>query len=1677
MKRLMAVGLATLAAWSVGAATRTDDGRGLVDALAGSSLTEARAALVAPFRYLASAVTGGQSATDGGTIDLTGENAWAAQELYQLERYGKTMTVTFSHLVPGASYLVELHSAENYFGSGGRGGNDAGANTRVAKVAVNDGVVEERLDLWAAAGNKSRKAVCRQYAATATAAGTIVVTMTTVADNAQFGGMAVFGSAAPSTPALATSRASDSSDLVFSWGACTDTLRFHLQKATSAEGPWTTVGVYVPGTTGATLAGAYSPTETVHYRVVASNGVGVATSAVVTYASALTDGTAIKTRGETLANGAATTYRMTEAGAAADPVNALAADAVTVNGLYLDAGVDSELAVGEGQTFAASLLGVGDAGGTFALTGAGALAFTSGHLLTLDVRAGALNVATSAADAEGKGALLKNGAGRAAFTGGLTGVKTATVNAGTLAVATAQEDETFATVLVGAGTFEKTGAGRMTLVSTNTAFTGDVRVSEGTLRLGMMPTPLPAMGTMTIASGAALDVGVPAATNQGVKLGARKVVVSGSGPDGKGAIVNATENSQFNALQSAELAGDVTFGGGIEGTTSGSKGRWDLRTGEDATKATFTMNGHNVEKVGGNMVCLTSVNVTEGGPVRIDVKEGYWSSEASTTYAGGSENLFDVYEGAVLDFYKMTQPITWAINLREGATLRFRSGSSSQNRITGPVTLAGGTVDVKAEVDDWSQTYGTLAGKVTGAGRLRSVCGSGCRVSLLNDANDYTGGTWVQGGDLYAASKGALPGYDDAARLVVTNGTLILPYGTGAWAESDVAALMGVGALRVRGSYLGLEVPDTVEAAFTEAHALPRGGFSKYGKGRLTVTQPLTLADGQLSVYNGELRVDGTTVTEVQNNVHVRGTSALVLTNNAALYVQMTNNGYNVSVGASQSRGELAELKVCAGATLAVDQDCTINKSTSALRVGCSDGGKALLTIEPGATVRHRILVSSGSWTQQSEVQGAVIQNGGHVENQGGAANDIRIGDYGYGYYELNGGDLEWWGYGTLGGDASSKARGVMAQHGGTFRYVGKASSGRFGFSRGGSGSYYNDGGTFEILGSGGFLAMGETDNTNSLPTESSFTLDGANAKAFLSPNQTHWFCNRPYHTATINVNDGALLSSGPLSSRGSYDSASTWHLLPAMKAYLNFDGGVFQAPKSMTLFSGSTNKMPTAVTVYAGGVTFDVTNADHVLTVNQPLRAPTGKGIGAIAAPKALLDKAGYIGAPYVTISGGDGFGASAVALYDSKTRRVTGIKVTSPGSGYTAAPKVTVSGGGYTNVYACTVTLAENAKTGGLTKTGPGRVNLTAANTFGGTVTVEEGTLAFMAEGSCPTGAAVVVKGGTLLAATPLPCRSFTGTGAATLVGNKPGLWFGMLSGNANWTGENPMTATVLDFAKVNSQAGWSSDVTAVYTGYVWNNTGADAKWTFIEHFDDRVRLWIDGTLVLSDDGWSTPSKATVTVAPGAHRIEARFGQGTGGAGPSTSDGTTGSLTVKANTLGFYVDWQGRNSDNVSDYEAPVDPGDGSRFTQLANASNAGLLASDTALTVAAGSSLAMGAAVQTVADLAGVGAVTCGALKPTGTWTVDLAAALAGSHLTVTGAIDLSAVTEIACVNAESLPSGGRIYVIAEATSGFTGDLAALLTRLTGLPQGNWKLDFGRDGTQLRLYRPNATTIILR
>ncbi len=282
----------------------------------------------------------------------------------------------------------------------------------------------------------------------------------------------------------------------------------------------------------------------------------------------------------------------------------------------------------------------------------------------------------------------------------------------------------------------KEGAGTLTLGSANT-YVGTTTVNGGTLKLGVSATTTTAgplghsSGSTTIQGGGTLDF-------NGYKVHAERLVISGDGVGGQGALVNSG-GDQINAVQDLVLGGDATLGG---------SGRWDLR--QNTVAPTLDMAGHTLTKTGANYIGLIGATISNPGDVIVN--GGELNLTFGSTFGGaGAVNSVTVNSGGTLGLYQTGTDHGSTLNLNDGSTLRGQSsGASTQNTWAGPVNVAG-AVTVKADA------VLTISGDIGGTG---SIDKTGASTLTLSGANSYGGGTTVRAGTL-ALSGGGTVGSGD----------------------------------------------------------------------------------------------------------------------------------------------------------------------------------------------------------------------------------------------------------------------------------------------------------------------------------------------------------------------------------------------------------------------------------------------------------------------------------------------------------------------------------------------------------------------------------------------------------------------------------------------------------------------------------------------------------------------------------------------------------------------------------------------------------------------------------------------------------------------------------------------------------------------------------------------------
>jgi autotransporter-associated beta strand protein len=1146
----------------------------------------------------------------------------------------------------------------------------------------------------------------------------------------------------------------------------------------------------------------------------------------------------------------------------------------------------------------------------------------SGRAALTFVTAGTAPITVSAAvvDNGRTTAFVKEGNGTLTLAGPVLLTDTATLNGGVLDLApTSGVMQTFGSFVAGNSAIIKRGGGNTLFFGANANYTGSIVVSNGILAVadssalgnttaGTVVTPGGAL-----ALGSALVLGNTAAKD--ILVISEPITIAGSGPDGLGALRNDSLTSQINAFKNLTLSGPATIGGiaplkafplPLTSASSGS-GRFDVRSG------TFNFGGNTLTKAGPSAFVVSSTTITgTTSTAAIDITGGVFGLDYSDL-RGSEANTLTVRSGTSFDISQLPNPLSWSLVFENQAHLTARyNGTTNQNLLTGPVSLTGNTI-----LD--GSYHDTFSGVLSGSGGLVKSVGL---THLTGTNNVYAGNTSVTNGVLLTLTPSSLPAADFARVSVSANGTLAVRNvgsagGQPGWSDAEIGSLVSSGAFTARSTSLGFE---TVYEDKTFSGSLPLAGVAKFGSRKLTIDSS-TYDLGPVTVYDGELNLPAS-----------HGLST-----------------YSITVGNDPILSSLAVLPLDGTSLLTTDPG--YNRTGPAVSVGAVSASRGILSLSGNAAVSGRLTLGSGGGNSE----GAVYQTGGTFMNNGGSGNDGRIGNNGHGYYEISGGSLTNKGYTQIGYNAN--CAGILRQSGGSvvFNSGSVPASGVIGDYYGGSlavraglGLLHLSGGTFTTGTSK--LSLGEYDGVNNYNDGTGIlTLEGdANASA-----DTLELANRNnVVTSIMNLNGGSF-AARYLIKGGNNNSANS-------RAYLNFNGGNLRITESGAAIRTAANNSATVLTVGNGGASIEV-GTSVIASLDLPLAPPAGQGLAGIGITSR---GAGYIAPPFVNITGGGGYGATAIATIDRATGLLADIRIISSGTGYTSAPSVSLVGGGYTSIASASGNIGVNASTGGLTKRGSGTLILTTNNTFRGAVTVSGGTLAARAPAAVPQGANLVLNGGLLdLGGYSLTNASVTlssggglvngavltyvlrkeGTGAADLtagitIASLPatnvtaGLYEGRLTNRFNRAEANPRTSVQLTTRAVNGAnvasggtingCQWPDQTCYVYTGYLWNRTGTNVVWTFGENFDDNVYLLIDGKAILDNDAATTPTYRNVLLLPGPHSFEVRCGQGTA---------TVGANWVRTDTtrIGFGVDYLGRAQNVADNYQPLTDPGDGSLFT----------------------------------------------------------------------------------------------------------------------------------------------------
>ncbi len=180
----------------------------------------------------------------------------------------------------------------------------------------------------------------------------------------------------------------------------------------------------------------------------------------------------------------------------------------------------------------------------------------------------------------------------------------------------------------------------------------------------------------------------------------------------------------------------------------------------------------------------------------------------------------------------------------------------------------------------------------------------------------------------------------------------------------------------------------------------------------------------------------------------------------------------------------------------------------------------------------------------------------------------------------------------------------------------------------------------------------------------------------------------------------------------------------------VNADGGILVPTYAGDVTKAVSGTNPDHFVVWKGGFVVDTEqNSTHsgegTTTLPFDFSAPSGKGVEGIALPSSVPGT--YIGVGQVVIEDASGWGASAYAEFDFKTKKLTGIVVTSRGCDYSENAKAYLVSPDGKSRTECVLTLSSNdGLCGTLVKRGGPQLILSGkAGSFDGGYEVEEGSM----------------------------------------------------------------------------------------------------------------------------------------------------------------------------------------------------------------------------------------------------------------------------------------------------------------------------------------------------------------
>ena len=591
-----------------------------------------------------------------------------------------------------------------------------------------------------------------------------------------------------------------------------------------------------------------------------------------------------------------------------------------------------------------------------------------------------------------------------------------------------------------------------------------------------------------------------------------------------------------------------------------------------------------------------------------------------------------------------------------GGNLKIQSGAGTLtlNILTSGNIDNAGILNISAPVSIAALTTTTFTG--TGATTISGSIGALLGSVAINDAG---GSVTLSGNNAYIGNT------------TITSGTLV---------ASNIVVSGGV-------SNLGNAVTNVILGGATTAGVLSytgntatytRGFTANAGGGEVDVTtagQTLTIGSGAVTTSgSGVFTIGGAGNTSI-TSVIGGGSGGLTKTGTGTLNLS-ASNGYAGTTNVN-------------GGVLQINAANNLGSAAATNTIGFN-GGTLESTANSYALGTTRAIAINGAGTIQVDAGGALTVNGllsgaGTLTEAGAGTLVLSGANTGFaGAFVQSAGTL------SLANTAAFSASNAVTINAGTFDLNGNATE-TIGSLSGTGGILTNSNATSSILTLGGSGSTTYSGTISAPSATATPTILGLTVALTGSGSQT--LSGADTYTGLTTVSSGKLIlgSATALGNGGLVRSVGTGGTTIGSGGTLDLNG---QANINEVLTLNGTgvgsngaliNGSATAATIGSGvssinvSGTFTGLNANTTVSIGAPTSGTTAAATASLGVTASTFNITGgstvYTGAPTVTISGGGGTGATAVANLSGGV--VTGITITNAGSGFTSLPTISFSGG----------------------------------------------------------------------------------------------------------------------------------------------------------------------------------------------------------------------------------------------------------------------------------------------------------------------------------------------------------------------------------------------------------------